>query len=236
VLAGLLAASWALLPRPAREVPGSGPAPARRRGLSVAGDLLRDRAFWIICALSFALTLVRETFNDWTVDFIKSEAGAGVSLQLASFLSLPFDVCGATGILLTGAMLGRIPANRHRWYLGANLAVLSAALLLLPRASALGLPWVVALVGIIGFCGLGPYSLLSGYFSVRLRGPASAGAISGAIDSVGYLAGVLAGSGFGWLIDRGGYRLGFGLLSGLALVSVLLVALLPDLTASSSHD
>lgn len=227
VLAGLLVAAWIFLPRdqPGASVPG-GP---RERFLSLGllRDLARDRGFWVIGALSFSLTLVRETFNDWTVDFIKSEAGPGMSLQLASFLSLPFDLCGASGILLTGAVMGRLQGRSQRWFIAGNLAVLAASLWLLSRAAALGLPWMVALVGLVGFCGLGPYSLLAGYYSLGLRGPARAGSVSGIIDSVGYLAGVLAGSGFGWVVDRGGYRLGFELLGALAVVAAVLALRLP---------
>ncbi|NBP25472.1 MAG: MFS transporter, partial [Proteobacteria bacterium] len=103
--------AWRFLPRAWEG--GQGPAPQASPGSFslLFRELGRDRAFWVICALSFCLTLVRETFNDWTVDFIKSEAGPGVSLRMASFLSLPFDVCGATGIVVTGALLGRLPAR-----------------------------------------------------------------------------------------------------------------------------
>jgi sugar phosphate permease len=52
-------------------------------------ELLALRGFWIVCALSFTLTLLRETFNDWTVDFIKTEGGAGLSTRVAAFLSRP---------------------------------------------------------------------------------------------------------------------------------------------------
>ena len=107
--------------------------------------------------------------------------------------------------------------------------------LLLPRAAALGLPWLVSLVGLIGFCGLGPYSLLAGYFSVRLRGPAAAGTVSGLIDSVGYLAGVLAGSGFGWILDRWGYGTGFSILAGTALVAVALAFFLPSFPSDEDN-
>jgi sugar phosphate permease len=90
-------------------------------------------------------------------------------------------------------------------------------------------------VGVVGFCGLGPYSLLAGYFSVRLRGPALAGTISGLIDSVGYLAGVLAGSGFGWILDRWGYGTGFGLLAVGAAAAAGLAWLLPSPAPPSEH-
>jgi sugar phosphate permease len=235
VLAVAGGVAWVLLPRETagtREAAGS---PSGRLVGPTLSGLLRDRGFLVVCGLSFVLTLVREIFNDWTVDFIKSEGGAGVSLRLASFLSLPFDLCGATGILATGFMMGRLRPRSRRLLVAGNLAVLAISLLLLTRAAALSLPWLVSLLGLIGFCGLGPYSLLAGYFSVRLRGPGAAGTVSGMIDSVGYLAGVLAGSGFGWILDRWGYGTGFIMISGFAWVAVLLAFFLPSFPSTDEN-
>jgi sugar phosphate permease len=68
--------------------------------------------------------------------------------------------------------------------------------------------------------------LLGGYFAVQLRGPRCAGTIAGMVDSVGYFAGILAGSAFGWLLDRGGYTLGFHALAALSLASAVLALFL----------
>jgi len=57
-----------------------------------------ERKFCVVLALSFTLTLLRETFNFWTVDFIHTEGGRGVSNAVAAFLSTPFDVCGALAL------------------------------------------------------------------------------------------------------------------------------------------
>ncbi|MEY3607945.1 MAG: Glycerol-3-phosphate transporter [Verrucomicrobiota bacterium] len=236
VLAVLALAAWRFLPRDAAPrraagTPGGAPPPARRAW----AELFRDRGFQVLCALSFLLTLVRETFNDWTVDFLKSTGGPDVSLRAASFLSLPFDLCGAAGILVLGVLLGRWSPARQRWVLAVTLALLAGSLVLLSRPAQLPLPWLVALLGVIGFCGLGPYSLLAGYYSVRLRGPALAGTVSGLIDSAGYLAGVLAGSGFGWILDHWGYGTGFGLLAGGAAAAAGLALLLPASAPPSDH-
>src|SRR5438045_3423376 len=54
-------------------------------------ELFTERRFLVVVALSFTLTLLRETFNFWTVDFIRTEGGRGVSNSMAAFLSTPFD-------------------------------------------------------------------------------------------------------------------------------------------------
>lgn len=89
--------AWLALPRQAPpRIAESNPAVTP----TVAGKveflvLWRDREFVIICALSFALTFVRETFGFWTVDYFRTEGGAGISTAMAAFLSMPFDICGA---------------------------------------------------------------------------------------------------------------------------------------------
>jgi sugar phosphate permease len=199
-----------------------------RSGFSWAllGELLKLRVFWILCALSFTLTLLRETFNDWAVDFIKTSGGAQLSVRVAAFLSTPFDICGAAGIIFIGVMMGRLTGRARSWLLAGSLLSLFVILVLLPVLVPLGLYAIVPAVGAVGFLSLGPYSLMAGYFAVQLRGPQCAGTISGIVDSVGYFAGVLAGSAFGWLLDHGGYTLGFHVLAGLSLASAVLVLFL----------
>ena len=222
----LLAAAWWLLPRDSGAVNGKG---SERSGLGASGfswglvrELVRLRGFWVVSALSFSLTLVRETFNDWTVDFIRTEGGAHLSTSVAAFLSTPFDLCGAGGILFVGAMMGRLSVRGRALLLAGSLFALCAVLLVLPRLVPLGLGFTVPAVGLIGFLSLGPYSLLAGYFAVQLRGEACAGTVAGIVDSLGYVAGLLAGSAFGWLLDRGGYALGFYVLAGISLVSAVI--------------
>ncbi len=185
-------------------------------------ELLRMRSFWVVCALSFTLTLLRETFNDWTVDFIKTQGGADLSMRVAAFFSTSFDLCGAAGIIVLGSVFGRMSAIARSCLLAGILTALTLLLALLPSLVPLGLGIVVPAIGLIGFLALGPYSLLAGYFSVQLKGPACAATVAGIVDSTGYVAGILAGSAFGWLLDHGGYTLGFQVLAGCSLVSAFL--------------
>ena len=226
----LLAVAWWLLPRDPAAVNGAG---IETEGKAAAGfswglvrELVRLRGFWVVSALSFSLTLVRETFNDWTVDFIRTEGGAHLSTSVAAFLATPFDLCGAGGILFVGAMMGRLGVRGRARLLAGSLLALCAVLFILPRLVPLGLGFTVPAVGLIGFLSLGPYSLLGGYFAVQLRGEACAGTVAGIVDSLGYVAVLLAGSAFGWLLDRGGYALGFYVLAGISLVSAVIALFL----------
>jgi len=182
-------------------------------------ELLRMRQFWVVCALSFALTLLRETFNVWTVDFFKTSGGAEMSNRMAAFLSTPFDACGALGVVALGWLFGRL-GPRGRMHLLCVMLVLVALLLQsVPWLSQHGL-WSVSLaIGAIGFLAYGPYSLLAGILSVEIRGPAYVATVAGVVDGVGYVAGFMTGHTFGLILDWGGYELGFRFLAGLSVIS-----------------
>ena len=78
----------------------------------------------------------------------------------------------------------------------------------------------------MGLLVYGPYSLLSGVLAVQSGGPRLAATAAGLSDAVGYVAGVLAGTTLGWLLDRGGYALGFGVLAVVTMAAALLALLL----------
>lgn len=223
----IMVACWFVLPRTARHDPAAGPKdPKDGFRFSRYLELITERKFLVVAALSFTLTLMRETFNFWTVDFIRTEGGEQVSSSVAAFMSTPFDLCGAVGIVLMGWIFGRLrPAARQR-LLVAVLVTLAALLVALPTLFHAGL-WVLAVgVGLIGFLVYGPYSLLAGVLAVEVRGKEFAATVSGLVDGAGYIAGFLSGMFFGRLLMIGGYRLGFQVMAGLTIVSAVLCCFL----------
>ena len=227
-LAVIFVGCWIILPRErepqagtANAVEGGGKRGSRFQWGQVQ-DLFRTRQFWVVCALSFTLTLLRETFNTWTVDFFKTEGGPDVSHRIAAFLSTPFDACGAAGIRLLGWLFGRVSPAGRRGLLFVILAALGGVLFGLPSLAKQGL-WVsTAAVGLVGFLTYGPYSLLAGVLSLEIRGRGYVATVAGLVDASGYLAAVLAGAQFGRLLDVGGYALAFPCLAFLALISAVL--------------
>lgn len=231
VLGGILVMCFFVLPRGAAGGEGEDVVPAGqvRAGTRGTGfdwqqlrELFRVRQFWVVCALSFTLTLLRETFNTWTVDFFRTEGGADVSNRIAAFLSTGFDVCGAVGILLLGWVFGRVTAQQRRTLLFLILAVLATVLFALPVLARQGLGMATMAVGVVGFLTYGPYSLLAGVLALEIRGRGYVATVSCLVDATGYLAAGLAGAQFGWLLDRGGYGLAFQCLAVLAMVSAVL--------------
>lgn len=225
VLFVILLLCWVVLPRGKETVdeitPGVASPKGQFRWVQVQ-DLLRARQFWVVCALSFTLTLLRETFNTWTVDFFKTEGGPEVSHRIAAFLSTPFDACGAAGILLLGWVFGRVTPSARKVLLFVILAALGGVLFLLPSLARQGLWVATAAVGLVGFLTYGPYSLLAGVLSLEIRGREYVATVAGWVDATGYLAAVLAGAQFGRLLDLGGYALAFPCLAILALISAVL--------------
>ena len=184
--------------------------------------LFKIRQFWIVCGLSFTLTLMRETFNTWTVDFFKTQGGAEVSTRMAAFMSTPFDALGAVGIVALGWVFGRIGRKSRMRLLFVILVLLTVLLFYLPSFFRHGL-WLPTLaVAMVGFLGYGPYSLLAGVLAVEIRGKEYVGTVAGIVDGVGYIAGILAGQEFGRIVDTGGYELGFRCLALLTLISAVL--------------
>lgn len=185
-------------------------------------ELARIRKFWIVLGLSFILTLFRETFSTWTVDFIKTEGGEEVSTRIAAFLSTPFDALGAVGILFLGWVFGRISSGQRSLLLLVMLSLLAMIVWSLPSLAQHGRLALLVAVGAIGFLSYGPYSLLAGILAVEIRGPAYVATVAGMVDGVGYVASILAGRQFGQLVDAGGYQLGFKVLACLALAAAVL--------------
>lgn len=227
----ILLLCWMILPRGASAVGSdqrTGATGSKHFTFQRIADLIVVRQFWIICALSFTLTLLRETFNTWTVDFFKTTGGATVSNQIAAFLSTPFDAFGALGILFLGSIFGRIDGIKRMGLLFIILSALAALIFLLPNLAYHSIWMGTAGVAVIGFLAYGPYSLLAGVLAVEVRGKDHVATAAGIFDGVGYLAAILSGQQFGRLLDVGGYRLAFNCLAFLAGASAVLCLFLYD--------
>jgi len=190
--------------------------------LSRIFELAKVPQFWMVCALSFILTITRETFNVWTVDFLRTNSGGHMSSQVAAFLSTPFDAAGAVGILLLGWVLDHLSHSRRNWLLFGILAAVASLIYLLPNLAASPIWLVVTVIGLIGFLSYGPYSLLAGVLAVEIKGKDFVATVAGLVDAAGYLSGIMSGYFFGRLLDQGGYYLGFHFLGITTLVAALL--------------
>jgi sugar phosphate permease len=223
VLLALLIVMWRILPRDRvgnKATPGA--SPSSRFNFSYLARLIKLPQLWVVCGMAFALYIMRETFNDWTVDFFKTEGGASMTNQVAALLSTPFDAAGAAGIVLMGWLFDKITGLRRTGVLFATLALLAILIYGLPSFYKMGLWQVETVIALIGFLSYGPYSLLAGVLAVEIGGRDGIGTVAGLVDSSGYLATIFAGHYFGRLLDIGGYRLGFHVLALVTLTAAFL--------------
>ena len=101
-----------------------GPDPQRA---ALLAPLLRSRAFLLVCLLSFGCTIMRETFNTWTPEYLREQLG--YSMSHAAAMSAIFPGVGAVSVLPAGWLSDRLGLNGRSLLLFLGLAATAAALL-----------------------------------------------------------------------------------------------------------
>ena len=180
--------------------------------------LLRSRAFLLVCFLSLGCTIIRESFNQWTPQYLSDHLGYSAG-NAARFSSI-FPGVGAVSVLVTGWLSDRLGVNGRALIMFVGLSATSAALLALMtmRSGTTGSLLPLFAIGAIAFSLLGPYSYLGGAFALDFGGKQAGAASSGIIDGVGYLGAVIAGDSIARISVSFGWQ---GVFVGLAAVSAL---------------
>lgn len=180
--------------------------------------LFRSPAFQLVCGLSFTLTIVRETFNNWTPEYL--HAFLGYSPGAAGMTSAIFPGVGAFSVLLTGWLSDRLGMNGRALLMFIGLTIATAALIALmsvPSSAGTTLMPLLAIGG-VAFCVLGPYSYLGGAFALDFGGKQGSALASGMIDGIGYLGGILAGTSISQISSEFGWQ---GVFVALAAITAL---------------
>ena len=180
--------------------------------------LFRSPAFQLVCLLSFALTIVRETFNNWTPEYL--HAHLGLSAGDAGSFSAVFPAVGAVSVLITGWLSDRLGVNGRALLMFIGLTLATAALIALMSIPAGTGTTIAPLVSIaaVAFCLLGPYSYLGGAFALDFGGRQGSAVASGMIDGIGYIGGILAGTSVTQISGAYGWQ---GVFVALAVVTAL---------------
>jgi len=201
-----------------------------KTGLSaILRPLLSSKFFWMVCGLSLGTTLLRETFNLWTPTYFAEYVG--LSNADAASRSALFPLLGGVSVLLAGFMSDRLGLNGRSLVLFGGLASATVCLFTLAQipghTSPHANPWIpVALVALVGFLLLGPYSYLAGAMSMDFGGDKGAATAAGIIDGVGYLAGVLSGDTIARITVRYGWRNAFVALAVTCLLTAVVALIL----------
>lgn len=232
-VAGVLLLGNLLLLRESRAQAGYDPAKPHPANLYGAAEsrpgtlgalllpLLRNRAFIVVCLLSFGSTIIRETFNIWTPVYLHDHAGYSVSG--AASLSAVFPAVGAVSVLLSGWLSDRLGENGRATIMLTGFAAAAIALYSLTRlpTATAGSLLAVATIGLVAFFLIGPYAYLGGAYALDFGGKQGGAVASGIIDGVGYLGGILAGDTVARVAVAFGWK---GVFTALAVVCALAAA------------
>jgi OPA family glycerol-3-phosphate transporter-like MFS transporter len=200
---------------------GDKPVPVNLRTL--LATFAQSGVFWLVCLLSCGITILRETFNLWTPTYFTQ--ALGLTVADAAQKSALFPLFGGFSVLLAGALSDRLGMSGRAAIILYGMLLAVIVLSLLAFASFHGSTLVpVALVTLVAFVMIGPYSYLAGAISLDFGGKQGSATASGLIDGFGYLGGVLAGSSFASVSVTWGWQGAFASLAGIALLSSVAAA------------
>ena len=155
--------------------------------------LARSPAFWIVCVMSLGVTLLRETFNNWTPTYLVE--GVGLSKGTAAGMSSLFPFFGGVSVLVAGILGDRFGRGMRAAVILVGMLLCGLVLSVLGSTDFAGRAReALILVSVIAFLLIGPYSYMAGAISLDLGGKHGGATACGIIDGFGYLfGGVLAG-------------------------------------------
>lgn len=192
---------------------------------NILRPLLASKFFWMVCGLSLGTTLLRETFNLWTPTYFADFVG--LSTADAASRSALFPLFGGVSVLVAGWMSDRLGLNGRSLVIFGGLAAGAVCLFFLAQVPGHGEPWIpVALVALIGFLLLGPYSYLAGAMSMDFGAETGSATAAGIIDGVGYLAGVLSGDTMARVTVKYGWRSAYLALAAICLLTAFIALIL----------
>lgn len=197
-----------------------------RAGLgAILRPLLTSFPFWMVCALAFGTTMLRETFNLWTPTYFVQFAG--LTASAAASRSALFPLCGGISVLLGGFLSDKLGPNGRNTLVVIGMTACTVCLLLMGRIPDHSGEWApTILVALVGFMLLGPYSYLAGAMSLDFGGKHGSATAAGIIDGFGYMAGWLSGDTVARIAVAFGWRSAFVSLAGVSFLTALVAMVL----------
>ncbi len=182
-------------------------------------DLLRpyfaSSSFWLVCGLSFGMTLIREAFNTWIPVYLSD--AHHLAQGTAAQYSAVFPLLGGVSSIAVGVATDRMRSRNRVALMVPAMALCTLSLVGLAIATARqDLTWSLLAIGGTAFCLLGPYTLLAGAIAMDMGGRKGSATAAGLIDTAGYAGGTLSGFAIGGLADAGGWAPVFNVMAALA--------------------
>jgi sugar phosphate permease len=215
------------LPEPpvsAENIFGESGAESRPGGLAdLLGPYLSSPSFWLVCGLSFGMTLIREAFNTWIPAYLVDahQLAQGTAAQYSAL----FPLLGGVSSVAVGVVTDRIGSGNRVTLMVPAMALCAVAL----AALAFGterhdLTVSLLAIGATAFCLLGPYTLLAGAIAMDMGGRKGSATAAGLIDTAGYAGGTLSGFAVGRLAETGGWAQVFLVMAALAAAVGMIAA------------
>ncbi|MBX7075557.1 MAG: MFS transporter [Pirellulales bacterium] len=147
-------------------------------------------AFWMICAMSIGLTLIRESMLFWLPTYL--EEVTGMRPGDAGSWSAIFPLFGGVSALVAGHLTDRWVGSRGRVMFPA-LALLVVPLALLAYVPQQSTPWMpLTCFSATAFLLLGPYTFLTGVLALDFGGKRGSSTAAGLVDGAGYFGAVVS--------------------------------------------
>lgn len=199
-----------------KPVPGSPSKSSEKKDKANVRGMMSNKAFLLVCALSFTYTIIRETFNTYGVSYMMS---TGFSAEEASASSSLFPLFGAFSTVCTGYLVDRAPTKHKGLVVPVFSALLVVPLAILASWERPNQTAVVILLSVTGFLCIGPYTLFAGVFALDVGTPFGASATaSSLIDAAGYVGAVT----IMWISSFNlGYQTLFSILTLSAVAAIL---------------
>ena len=130
-------------------------------------------------------------------------------------------------MLAFGWLSDRLGAGGRSLLMAGSLALAGGVMAVLALADLSATPRLpIALVTLVAFLLIGPYSLPAGVFALDFGGKRGGGTAAGIIDGLGYLGGILAGERIAAIVVAYGWSGAFTALAVIAGLSSLLAVVL----------
>jgi len=148
--------------------------------------LFRIYPFLLVCVISFMLTLIRETFNVYSVAYLESTGGGDNS----AFASSLFPLFGIPSVLIAGYLIDHLPIRSKGFVVVVPCALLGIPLCVLGFVS-ISFEVAIGMLACTGLFIFGPYSLLAGKYALEFGGLEMSGTASAITDASGYIGAVI---------------------------------------------
>ncbi|MBM7366895.1 MFS transporter [Gordonia hydrophobica] len=183
--------------------------------------LLRSPTMWLFSIAFFGYDIIVWGANAWAPSYLQEELG--VSASASALLLLPAGLCAAASIIIAGRYSDRI-GGRPRPLIVPGMSIATIGVLVLPHV-----PGVAGFVIVATITVTAAATAYIGAFSVPLKAlaPTFSGVGAAMILMGGMVAGVVAPTLFGAIVDSSGWSAAWAALAVGGVISIVTTLFLP---------